>query len=148
MLILFPVICAAQSHLDKGVSVKAKQKTVAEVLDVIGRQGKFYFSYNTKVVPADSLVDIDVWNKTVRQALEVLFKGRFEYKETPNHVIIQLPSAGQYWYVSGYVIDELTGERVRDVSVFDANQLVASLTNDQGYFKLRLKDKIPSTAIN
>ncbi len=148
MLILFPVICTAQSHLDKGVSVKAKQKTVAEVLDIIGRQGKFYFSYNAKVVPADSLVDIDVWNKTVRQALEVLFKDRFEYKETPNHVIIQLPSAGQYWYVSGYVIDELTGERVRDVSVFDANQLVASLTNDQGYFKLRLKDKIPTTAIN
>ncbi|HEY9176778.1 MAG TPA: hypothetical protein VIN07_03765 [Flavipsychrobacter sp.] len=146
---LFPLISGAQSHLSKGVSVKATQKTVEEVLDIIGRQGKFYFSYNSKVVPADSLVDIDAWNKTVVQALDALFKpGRFEYKETQNHVIIQSPSAGQYWYVSGYVIDGLTGERVRDVSVFDAGQLVASLTNDQGYFKLKLRDKMPSTTIN
>lgn len=146
---LLPLVSGAQSHLSKGVSVKAKQKSIEEVLDIIAGQGKFYFSYNSKVVPADSLVDIDVWNKTVAQALDIIFKpGRFEYKETPNHVIIQLPDAGQYWYVSGYVIDGLTGERVRDVSVFDAGQLVASLTNDQGYFKLKLKDKMPSTTIN
>ncbi len=147
-IILFPAISGAQSHLSKGVSVKAKQKKVADVLDIIARQGNFYFSYSS-IVPADSLVDVDVWNKTVAQALDIIFKpGRFEYKETPNHVIIQSPAAGQYWYVSGYVIDGLTGERVRDVSVFDAGQLVASLTNDQGYFKLKLKDKMPSTTIN
>jgi hypothetical protein len=148
-IILFPLISGAQSHLSKGVSVKAKQKSIEEVLDIIGRQGKFYFSYNSKVVPADSLVDVDIWNKTVAQSLDMIFKpGRFEYKETPNHLIIQSPTAGQYWYVSGYVVDGLTGERVRDVSVFDASQLVASLTNDQGYFKLKLKDKMPSTSIN
>lgn len=147
-IMLFPAISGAQSHLNKGVSVKAKQKKVADVLDIIARQGNFYFSYSS-IVPADSLVDVDIWNKTVQQALDIIFKpGRYEYKETPNHIIIQFPNAGQYWYVSGYVIDGLTGERVRDVSVFDAGQLVASLTNDQGYFKLKLKDKIASTSIN
>lgn len=147
-IMLFPAISGAQSHLNKGVSVKAKQKKIADVLDIIGRQGNFYFSYSS-IVPADSLIDVDIWNKTVQQALDIIFKpGRYEYKETPNHIIIQLPNAGQYWYVSGYVIDGLTGERVRDVSVFDPGQLVASLTNDQGYFKLKLKDKIASTTIN
>lgn len=146
--LLLPLFCGAQSHLNKGVSVKAQQKKLSEVLDIIARQGNFYFSYSG-IVPADSLVDVDIWNKTVRQSLDMIFKpGRYEYKETPNHVIIQSPNAGQYWYVSGYVIDGLTGERVRDVSVFDAGQLVASLTNDQGYFKLKFKDKIPSTTIN
>lgn len=143
-----PVIGAAQSYLYKGVSVKAEQKTVKEVLDVIAKQGGFYFSYNSNMVPADSVISINIWNKTVSQALDILFNKRFVYKETPNHVIIQQPNAGQYWYVSGYVVDELTGERVRDVSVFESSQLVASLTNDQGYFKLKLKDKIPSTSIN
>jgi hypothetical protein len=147
-IMLFPATSGAQSHLSKGVSVKAKQKKVADVLDIIARQGNFYFSYSS-IVPADSLIDVDIWNKTVQQALDIIFKpGRYEYKETPNHIIIQLPNAGQYWYVSGYVIDGLTGERVRDVSVFDPGQLVASLTNDQGYFKLKLKDKIASTTIN
>ena len=147
LFITAPAIGGAQSFLNKGVTVKAKQKKLEEVLNIIGKQGGFYFSYNSNIVPADSLIDIDVFNKTVKQALDVIFKGRFEYKETPNHVIIQQPSAGQFWYVSGYVIDETTGERVRDVSVFESNQLVASLTNDQGYFKLKLKDKIPSTNI-
>lgn len=147
LFISAPAISGAQSFLNKGVTVKAKQKKLEEVLNIIGRQGGFYFSYSSNIVPADSLIDIDVFNKTVKQALDIIFKGRFEYKETPNHVIIQQPSAGQFWYVSGYVIDETTGERVRDVSVFESNQLVASLTNDQGYFKLKLKDKIPSTNI-
>lgn len=148
LIMLLPLLCGAQPHLSKGVSVKAKQKKLADVLDIIARQGNFYFSYSS-IVPADSLIDVDIWNKTVSQALDIIFKpGRYEYKETPNHIIIQLPNAGQYWYVSGYVIDGLTGERVRDVSVFDAGQLVASLTNDQGYFKLKLKDKITSTTIN
>lgn len=149
VLALFaPLFSGAQSHLDKGVNVKAKQKAVSEVLDIISKQGGFYFSYNSNIVPADSVIDIDVWNKSVRQTLDIIFKGKFEYKETPNHVIIQQPSAGQYWYVSGYITDYLTGERVRDVSVFESGQLVASMTNEQGYFKLKLKDKIPSTTIS
>ena len=143
-----PYLCGAQSYLSKGVSVKAKQKTVEEVLNIISKQGGFFFSYNSNIVPADSVIDIDVWNKTVKQTLDIIFKGRFEYKETPNHIIIQLPSSGQYWYVSGYIVDENTGERMRDVSVFESGQLVASLTNDVGYFKLKLKDKTPATVIN
>lgn len=148
LLVLAPFFSGAQSYLNKGINVKAKQKPLSEVLTIISKQGGFFFSYNSHIVPADSLIDIDVWNKTVRQTLDIIFKGRFEYKETPNHVIIQQQAASQYWYVSGYVVDETTGERVRDVSVFDSDQLVASLTNDQGYFKLRLKDKTPSTTIN
>lgn len=148
LLLTAPQICGAQSYLNKGVSVKAKQKSVEEVLNIIGKQGGFFFSYNNHIVPADSLIDIEVWNKTVRQTLDIIFKGRFEYKETPNHIIIQLPSTGQYWYVSGYITDENTGERMRDVSVFESGQLVASMTNDVGYFKLRLKDKTPATVIN
>lgn len=145
VLVLAPHICGAQSYLNKGVSVKAQQKKLEEVLNIIGKQGGFYFSYNSDVVPGDSLVDIDVWNKTVRQTLDVIFKGRFEYKETPNHVIIQLPSAGQFWYVSGYVTDAATGERLRDVSVFEPGQLAVALTNESGFFRLKLKDKSATT---
>jgi len=148
LLITAPLFCGAQSHLDKGVSVKAKQKKLEEVLNIIAKQGGFYFSYNSNIVPADSLVDVDIWNKTVKQSLDIIFKGRFEYKTTANHVIIQYPSSGQYWYVSGYVVDEMTGQRVRDVSVFESGQLVACMTNAEGYFKLRLKDKAPSTSIS
>lgn len=148
LLIGAPHLCGAQGYLNKGVSVKAQDKTIEAVLHIIAKQGGFYFSYNSKLVNADSVISVNIWNKTVSQALDMIFGKRFVYKETPNHVIIQSPDAGQFWYVSGYIVDEQTGERVRDVSVFESSQLVASLTNDQGYFRLKLKDKIPSTTIN
>lgn len=147
-LLLAPLISGAQSYLNKGVSVKAKQKKIEEILNIIGRQGGFYFSYNSDIVPADSLADIDVWNKSVRQTLDILFREKFEYKETPTHVIIQLPSSGQAWYISGYITDAITGERVRDVSVFETGQFVTSLSNEAGYFKLKLKEKTIATALN
>lgn len=148
LLLSAPLLSGAQSHLRKGVSVKAENKSVEEVLNIIAKQGDFYFSYNSTIIPADSIITVNIWNKTVSQALDIVFNKRFAYKETKEHVIIQPHNAGQYWYVSGYVVDEQTGERVRDVSVFESTQLVASLTNDQGYFKLKLKDKIPATTIN
>lgn len=138
----------AQSYLSKGVNVKAQGKKLGDVLDIIARQGGFYFSYNSNIVPADSIVTVNIWNKSVQQALDEIFKGRFAYKEAGQHVIIQYPNSGQFWYVSGYIVDEQTGERIRDVSVFESSQLVASLTNDQGYFKLKLKDKYPATSLN
>ncbi len=138
----------AQSLLARKVSVDYHDMRLEQVLDTIAQRGKFFFSYNSKIVPADSMVSISVQNKTIRQVLDYMFRGAFEYKETESHIIIRRPDAGQYWYVSGYVTDGVTGEAIRDVSVFESNQLVASLTNEQGYFKLRLKDRFPAVSLN
>lgn len=152
LLIIFiiytPATADAQSYLSKAINVRAENKKLYEVLDIISRQGGFYFSYNSSIIRADSIISVNIWNKPVREALDEIFKSRFVYKETGQHVIIQNPNSGQYWYVSGYVVDEQTGERMGDVSVFESSQLVASLTNDQGYFKLKLKEKFPATSIN
>ncbi len=115
---------------------------------MISKQGGFLFSYNSNLFRGDSLVSVSANNKTVRQTLDLLFEGKYEYKETGNHVVIQLPSGNDVWYLSGYVLDENTGERIRDASVYETQQLVATLTNDQGYFRLRLKDKHPTAAIS
>lgn len=137
----------AQSLLEKPVTLSVKQKSVEETLNLISKQGGFFFSYNSNLFNKDSIITLNVQKKTVRQTLDVLFKGEFEYKESKNHIIIQYPATEKYWYVSGVVTDAQTGERVRDVSVFEPNQLVAALTNEQGYFKLKLKDRTPASNI-
>lgn len=148
LLLCVANICQAQSHLSKTVTVYATDERLEDVLKEISKQGDFFFSYNSKIIPDDSLISLTVKEKTVLEALNFIFKQQFEFKETPSHVIIQNHSAGQYWYVSGYVKDLATGENVRDVSVFEKEQLVASMTNEQGYFKLRLKEKVPSISLN
>ncbi|MCB0700216.1 MAG: carboxypeptidase-like regulatory domain-containing protein [Chitinophagaceae bacterium] len=148
VLLCLAFIGKAQNHLEKKISVNFHDIRLETVLDSISHGSGFFFSYNSTIVPADSLVTVKVENKTIRQVLDYMFRGAFEYKEVENHVIIRRPDAGQYYYVTGYITDEVTGEKLRDVSVFESHQLVASLTNEQGYFKLRLKDKIPAVSLN
>lgn len=144
--IAVPAIATAQSKLDKTISLSATRMPVKQVLKDISTKGGFHFSYNSNIIKGDSLVTITVKDKTIRQTLDMLFAGDVEYKEKENHIILH--RAPGYWYVSGYVTDELTGERIPNASVYERNQLVASLTNDQGFFQLKLKDRLQPATIS
>src|SRR5690606_39037466 len=123
----------------KPVHLQVTNRPLKDVLTSIGKQGGFYFSYNSKLVKEDSTISISSNGKTVRQILDQLFNGALEYKETEKHIILQ--KATGFWYVSGYIVDGNTGEKLSNASVYDKNQLVASLTNDEGYFRLKLKER-------
>lgn len=139
---------SGQSLLDRTVSLDVKKQRLDAVLKEVGRQAGFSFSYNSNLLRRDSLVTLKTRDQQVREVLQMLFASRFEYREQGKHIIIQRSDAGNDWYVSGYVIDEKTGEKVSNASVYEPQHLVASLTNDAGYFKLKLKSKQPATAIN
>ena len=150
LIILFitaPLLSMAQQFLNKQVSINAKNKPVGDVLKTISKQGGFYFSYNSELIKDDSLVSVAANNKTVRQVLGMLFDKNFEYTETNTHIIIQ-PSAAMYWYATGYVKDELTGEGIAYASVYEKTQFVSTLTNELGYFRLRLRDRNKTATIS
>src|SRR5262249_43812228 len=48
--------------------------------------------------------------------------------------------------VSGYVYDEQSGVAINEASVYEKKLLASALTNDLGYFKLKLKSSKVSTA--
>lgn len=137
---------SAQTLLNKTISLDVNRKPISAVLKLIGSQGGFSFSYNSNIIKEDSLVTIKIYNKPVHQVLDILFESSIEYKETANHIVLQ--TAPAYWYVSGYVIDELTGEKLINASVYEKQQLVASLTDEQGYFKLKLRDRLHPATIS
>jgi hypothetical protein len=130
-------VSVSAQYLNKTVSIHLIRKPVSDVLDALSKQGGFIFSYNSDLVPKDSLVSVQASNKTVRNVLDQLFDGAFEYREKKNYIIIQPLSE---WEVTGYVLDRATGEKLRDVSVYETHRLVASLTNDEGFFRLKLRD--------
>jgi hypothetical protein len=136
----------AQSLLNKTVTIDQYRKPLSDVLTNIGKQSGFSFSYNSNLIKGDSLVTLKVNNKPIHQVLDMLFDGSIEYKETANHIVLQ--NAPPYWYVSGYVVDELTGEKLVNASVYEKQQLVASLTDEQGYFKLKLRDRLQPAVIS
>lgn len=146
--LLCPFVVSAQHYLHKKVTLHVKNKPVAGVLKTIEQQGNFYFSYNNNIIREDSLVSLSAVNKEVQQVLESLFGKRYLYIERDNYIILQPALSNQYWYVSGVVIDKSTGERVSNATVYERQQLVSTMTNEQGYFRLQLKERRPDVNIS
>ena len=133
----------AQSILNKTVSVNVTRQSLGTVLDNIGMQGDFHFSYIRDFIRDDSLVSIRVTHKTVKQVLDMLFQGSCQYKEMGNQLILQRSASGkERWYiVSGYITDASTGAPVSNASVYERMQLISAMTNEQGYFRLKLRER-------
>lgn len=148
LMALLPQAASAQQYLNKSVTLNAENQPVSKVLNDISREGNFIFSYNTNIIRKDSLVTIHAKNKTVRQVLDQLFGGKISYKVKERYVILQTADGSQFWYVTGYVVDGKTGARISEASVYEPKQLVATLTNQDGYFRMKLKEKHPVMAIN
>lgn len=141
----------AQNKLNKLVSIHVKKARLAALLDTLAMMNSFYFSYSDDQVKGDSLVTLSVTNQPLRMVLDTLFKGNVDYKETPGYVILRLApnnltmqaetdgSKEQSYYISGYVLDERTGLALANASVYEKRLLVSTMTNQKGFFKIRIK---------
>lgn len=138
----------AQNLLNRIISIEAEQQPLSKILKDIGRQGDFYFSYNSVILKSDSLVSLVLNQKTVKQVLDALFEGRYQYKESGKYIIIQPAVLNQTYIISGYVQDSKTGERISDATVYEPRQLVSAFTDDHGFFRLALKNKEAAAIIN
>jgi hypothetical protein len=143
--------CVGQNILSKNISLDVTRQRLDNVLEILSNKADFYFSYNSKIVKKDSLVSLNVRNKTVGEILSLLFNNTYEFRESGNYVIIRKAPIRmtmvtnkavveeKIYSVSGYVFDEQSGSAVNEASVYEKKQLASSLTNDRGYFRLKLK---------
>src|SRR4030095_10562797 len=143
--------CVGQDFLSKNISLEVNRQRLDNVLEILSNKGDFYFSYNSKIVKKDSLVSLSARNKTVREILGLLFNNTYEFKESGNYVIIRkapirmtmvtnkAAAEEKIYSVSGYVFDEQSGTAINNASVYEKKQLASALTDDAGYFKLKLK---------
>lgn len=134
-------VCHAQNLLNKNVSVSVRSKPVSDVLKIIGDQGNFSFSYNSDIIPGDSLITVSIHSKSVKQTLETILRGNYQYKESGDFIIIQKPAKEKFYHITGQIIDSESGKAVDYASVYSRQLLVSSLTDDEGIFKLKLRDR-------
>jgi len=163
ILILFVVLevfcsyykCIAQNLLDRRITVSLTHTRLADALKTIGDDGGFYFSYSGRLLPKDSLVTVTANHQPLYAVLEQLFHGKYVYEEQRNYLIISavlphlslintdITNNNNTYSISGIVVDELTGERLMNASVYSKEQLVATLTDEHGYFKLKFRTGDP-----
>lgn len=149
---------SAQNLLAKSVPLEINRQRLDNVLEILSNKGNFYFSYNSAIVKKDSIVTISTGNKTLKEILETLFNSSYEFIESGNYIIIRKApirltmvtnravQEERIYSVSGFVYDEQTGHAIREASVYEKKLLAATLTNQEGYFKIKLKSGKKSTA--
>ena len=75
-----------------------------------------------------------------------------EYKEKSSHliltkVVIRQTQTTTAVIISGYVEDAVTKERVPDVSVYDKKSITSVITDEHGYFRMKLETKDQKSSI-
>lgn len=147
---------AQQSHLQQRVSISVIKKKMSDVLQKISSAGGFYFSYDSKIIKNDSLVTANYSNLSVQEILNRLFNNTMDYTETGNYIILRrralVPLPPQTvintYIIKGYIKDEETGIGISNASVYDKARLASALTDDAGYFVLKLKTKSMRPLLN
>lgn len=158
-LLLLNAAGFGQNILNKTLTINADRQRLADVLEIMSNRGNFYFSYNSSVIKKDSLVSIASSGKTVREILNTILPAGYEYRESGNYLIIRrapikltlvtnkATTEDKFYVVTGYVLDDETGHMIPNASIYEKNLLASALTNNNGYFKIRLKSKARTAAL-
>jgi hypothetical protein len=124
--------------LERVISITVAEEPLDEVLKKISQQGGVSFSYSSKIFDTKRIVSLSVTNKTVRETMELIFHGGVQYKQKSNYVIITRASADEV-LVSGYIVDEATGKRLKEVSIYDPVSLRSAVTDEYGFFEMPIE---------
>jgi len=140
--------------LERKISITAKEEKIPSLLTRIGQAGGFSFSYNSAIISQDKSVSINITDKSVREVLNDIFQGSMNYKQKSNYLIITKappPPANNNMVVivlNGYVEDVETGEKITQASIYEKNSLTSTVTDEFGYFKLKLEKKTDSVSLS
>jgi len=159
ILLLFAcVVTVAQQKavplLERTISISAVNERVPSLLNRIGQAGGFSFSYNSAIIDPNQNVSLEITNQTVRNVLNEIFKGSMNYKEKSNYLILTKTPVAPVKnntvvvIINGYVEDKATGEKIPQASVYDKNSVTSAVTDEFGYFNLKLEKKTDSISLS
>jgi hypothetical protein len=150
----------AQNLLDRRISIDVTNQRFSDVLKLISSKADFYFSYNSSIIVRDSLISISATNRPVKQVLDQLFGSQYKWQQNNNYIILrkapitapalvtsQTPSAEKLYTVTGVILNGETGEKVGNVTIYEKQRLVSTLSDDKGFFKIRLKSRYSTATL-
>lgn len=143
LVLTFPASLFAQPTppLERLVSLNLRNESFSQALATIGQAGNFSFSYNPALLPTNRTVTLRVVKRPVREVLGQLFGGSVRLRSRGNHIILlraDEPEQPKEFILDGYIIDGQTSERVGAVSLFERTSLRSAVSNEYGYYRLKL----------
>lgn len=141
---LLPGHISAQELLEKRITLKVTNQPLDETLQKIGDRGGFSFSYSPDMIDVKSRVTIQAVNRSIREILNAIFKDKVTFKERRRYIILQKntevekPQEPENFDLNGYIIDNKTGRKLANASIYESVTLASAVSNQYGYYKIRL----------
>lgn len=144
-LVLFLIMTngmAAQSILEKPVTLSIKNKALVEIFEQISTQTAAKFTYDKNRIPTAKEFNLEVFNSPLKQVLEKLFQDtNIEFKTNNNFLIIYRPTI-PYHSISGFIQDAKSKEALIEANVFETSYYRGCSSNQYGFYSLSLPEGI------
>jgi hypothetical protein len=127
--------------LERPISLKINNEKTLNVLEIIAKQGNFSFSYNSEILDGNTRINLWIVDKPVREVLNQIFKGSITFKVSKDYVILrkaEVENMKRSIILSGYVFDTKTDKPLEKVSIYDKKRLSSSITNQYGFYRIKL----------
>lgn len=135
---------------------RIEHQRIGSVLQNIAAKGQFTFAYNNQTIPADSLISVGDFNGTIYTFLSHTLGPDYEFKEVPGYIVLRHApnkmsliatvddAKDQPLTIRGQVLNVSDKQPLKQVSIYERNQLVSTLTDDNGQFELKLRSQSAS----
>jgi len=149
----------AQTALDRTVRLQLHQQPLKVVIDSIGILSDVRFTFPSRIIPSDSLINADFDNISIREVLTQLLDSRYEFLPIRNYIIIrfapyrlQLEASevkrdDRFYTIQGVVKDAETGKVVVAASVYERDLLLSAITDVSGVFNIRVRTREPKVTL-
>ena len=124
--------------LDQKLTFDLENVSLQTCIETIENLSNITFSYDNAILPQQNL-NFFANSLRLEEVLDQFFVANGIEWAISEDIITLKKAALKFWTISGYIEDGETSERLVGVQVFDARTRAGTITNDDGFFSLRLK---------
>jgi hypothetical protein len=126
--------------LERGISVRFTNTPLKEALKEVSRTGRFEFAYDARIFDLTKKITLITNGLTVRETLFQMVSENYNYQQKGGYLIIKKSDKSKQ-FISGYISDAKTGNRVKNATVYDAKTLRSTTTDDNGFYTLKVAQR-------
>jgi hypothetical protein len=147
-----------QQYLDREMAYSPNGETgMRKVLEQVAEGKGFYFSYPAAIIPEQKAAPSEAFKGSIGAFLKTSLGDEYEFKELPGYIIIrfspkildvevEVEKSDRQATIKGRILDHQTSLPVPMTSIYERTQLVSTISNQEGYFELKLRNS-PSTSL-
>jgi len=139
LLICFVFSYAQETVLNKCISYKSKNQSLYIILNEIGSQIGYEFSYNADLVPSSKKIKIDVDSLEITKLLDVLLNDSHKKNTIGRLLSISSSKANEpILNITGRIIDKDTRNPLPFANLSILGKSIGTITNEDGFFSFKI----------